>query len=150
MNETQAGGDGQKKGGQAINIVLWIVQGLLAFSFGMAGFTKAFQPIEVVVQSMPWAADVVPPMVRFIGISEFLAAIGLMVPALTRIKPQLTALAGLGLAIVMASASVFHLWRGEFMAVPFNGTFLAMAAFVAYGRWKLVPFSAKDKTETLN
>ena len=150
MNEIQAGGDGQTKGGRAINILLWIVQVLLAFSFGMAGFTKAFQPMEAVVQSMPWAADVTPPMVRFIGISEFLAAIGLIVPALTRIRPQLTAFAGLGLAVVMASASVFHLWRGELTAVPFTGIFLAMAAFVAYGRWKLVPFSTKEKSEALN
>lgn len=118
-----------------MNIVLWIVQVLLAAAFAMAGFTKISQPIEAMVGMMPWAANVPLLLVRFIGVAEVLGALGLILPGLTKIQPRLTAYAAAGLALVMLLAIIFHLTRGEFGNIVPNVVLLALAAFVAYRRW---------------
>ncbi|HWQ13416.1 MAG TPA: DoxX family protein [Roseiflexaceae bacterium] len=78
----------------------------------------------------------------FIGLAELCAAAGLIRPGLTRIRPELTALAAAGLMIVMASAAIFHLMRGEIPMVIFTLVLLALVTIVAYGRWKRAPLRA--------
>jgi putative oxidoreductase len=87
-----------------LSVALWVVQILLAALFINAGFLKATQPIASIAPMIPWAPDVPEPLVRFIGVSELAGAIGLLPPALTRIRPRLTPLAACGLVVVM-------LWR---------------------------------------
>ncbi len=128
---------------RALHISLWVVQALLGAAFLMAGFTKATQPMDMLAAQMPWTAVVGEGMTRFIGISEVLGAVGLILPALTRIKPKLTALAGAGLVTVMVLAMGFHLARGEMMALPINGVLAALAAFVAWGRFRAAPIAPR-------
>ena len=124
---------------------LWVVQILLAIAFGMAGFGKLVRPIADVVEIVgPWAAEIPALVVRFIGLAEVLGAIGLILPALTRIQPRLTPLAASGLVVVMILAAIFHATRGEFSGIIPNIVLLALAAFVAYGRTKLVPIEARS------
>ena len=85
---------------------------------------------------MQWASQVPLAMVRFIGISEFLGAVGLILPAATKIKPSLTPLAALGLLTIMILAMAFHVSRGEVQATPVNIVLGGLAAFVAWGRTK--------------
>ncbi len=118
-----------------MHILLWVVQLLLACAFGMAGFMKSTQPsrraragrYRVGRRRCPL------PMVRFIGISELLGALGLILPAATKIKPSLTPLAALGLLTIMILAMGFHLSRGEAQALPINMVLGGLAAFVAWG-----------------
>jgi putative oxidoreductase len=118
-----------------MNILLWVVQVLLACAFGMAGVMKSTQPVEALVQGgMAWAGQMPLAMVRFIGVSELLGAIGLILPAATKIKPFLTPLAALGLLTIMILAMAFHLSRGEVQATPINIVLGGLAAFVAWGR----------------
>ena len=124
--------------GIKMNIVLWIVQVLLAIAFLMAGVTHGFQQEKAKAQ-FKWPADVAPPVLTFIGSAEILGAIGLILPALTGILPWLTPLAALGLAVIMVLAVIFHLTRRENQAIVLNLVLLVLAAFVAYGRWVLVP-----------
>jgi uncharacterized membrane protein YphA (DoxX/SURF4 family) len=119
--------------------VLWIVQILLAVAFLAAGVMKLTTPIGDLAQNMAWVNDVPVWLVRFIGLAEAAGGLGLILPALTRIQPQLTPLAGAGLALDMFLAAGFHLTRGEFGFIVPNIVLLALAAFVAYGRWKLAP-----------
>jgi putative oxidoreductase len=70
-------------------------------------------------------------------------ALGLVVPSATRIKPWLTPLAGAGLLTVMILASLFHLSRGEANLAPINVVLGALAAFVAWGRWKKAPIAPR-------
>ncbi|MEW5961193.1 MAG: DoxX family protein, partial [Chloroflexota bacterium] len=70
-------------------------------------------------------------------------ALGVVLPALTHIQPQLTPLAGAGLALVMIFAIVFHISRGEIGFIVPNIILLALAAFVVYGRWKVVPIARR-------
>jgi putative oxidoreductase len=123
-----------------LHILLWVVQVLLACAFGMAGVMKSTQPVDVLVQNgIAWAGQVPLLMLRCIGISELLGAIGLILPAATKIKPWLTPLAALGLLTIMILAMAFHLSRGEAQALPVNMVLGGLAAFVAWGRTKKAP-----------
>ena len=123
-----------------MTILLWLAQILLACAFGMAGVMKATQPVDVLAANgIGWAPQLPLALVRFIGISEFLGAVGLILPALTRIKPFLTPLAALGLLTIMILAMGFHVSRGEAGALPVNMVLGGLAAFVAWGRTSKVP-----------
>lgn len=100
---------------------------------------KAIQPIQELAVRMIWADDLPAALVRFIGISEVLGGLGLVLPAATRIKPMLTPLAALGLALIMLLAALFHLVRSEFAAIGTNVVLGVLAAFVAWGRTKKAP-----------
>lgn len=131
---------GQKK---VLNVSLWLVQALLFVGFGMAGFMKLTQPLAELGQAMAWVTATPAALVRFIGFAELAGAIGLVLPALTRIKPVLTAWAGAGLATIMVLASFVHVARGEFGALPVNLVLGGLAAFVAWGRFKKAPIAPR-------
>jgi uncharacterized membrane protein len=124
-----------------MNIVLWIVQILLAVAFLLTGVNHAFRTAQIrSQQGMSWVAAVPSPLMTFIGISEILGALGLVLPALTGAWTWLTPLAALGLAIIQALAIGFHVRRNETQNIIANFILLVLAAFVAYGRWIIVPF----------
>jgi hypothetical protein len=75
----------------------------------------------------------------FIGVAEVLAAVGLTLPGVTRILPWLVPSAAAGVMIVMISATVFHIARGEAAGALTTAVLLALATFVAYMRWKVLP-----------
>lgn len=125
-----------QKNNKALNITLWVAQALFGLMFIMAGASKAMQPIEALAESMPWVTTVSAGLVKFIGISELLGGIGLLLPSILRIKPQLTVWAAYGLALVMVLAGVFHATRGEYSAIGVNVFMMAIAIFIAWGRSK--------------
>jgi uncharacterized membrane protein YphA (DoxX/SURF4 family) len=128
---------------RALPIGLWLVQALLALAFGLAGVMKLTSPIAELAQKLVWAGAVPAALVRVIGASELAGAIGLVLPAATRVRPMLTPLAGAGLVVVMALAAIFHVSRGELQALPINLTLGAMAAFVAWGRSRGAPITPR-------
>jgi uncharacterized membrane protein YphA (DoxX/SURF4 family) len=136
----------QKIPSKALHISLWIAQVILAAMFLMAGVMKSTQPIEQLGASMSWVNDFSAGMVRFIGISELLGGIGLLLPALLRIKPVLTPLAALGLFTVMVFALVYHITKGEYESLGMNVILGAIAFFIAWGRYKKVPIAEKNNS----
>jgi uncharacterized membrane protein YphA (DoxX/SURF4 family) len=124
-----------------MNVVLWIVQALLAAAFILAGSMKAFRPLEQLSKNMRWVSAVPAALVRFVGIAEVLGAIGLILPMVTNIAPGLTIAAAAGLALVQACATVFHLSRNEARMVPGNIVLLLLAVFVVIGRVAIVPIA---------
>lgn len=128
---------------KGLRIALTISQVLLAAMFTMVGMLKTFQPIDVLGASLPWVLAAPAALVRFIGISELAAGVGLVLPGLLRIKPVLVPLAAAGLVVVMVLAAGFHVIRGEFGAVPMNLVVGGLAAFVAWGRLKKAPIAAR-------
>ena len=120
-----------------MNIALWIVQGLLAAMFGLAGFMHGFQ-MEKARAQFAWAKDAPDALLRFVGTAEILGALGLILPTATGILPWLTPLAAIGLAIIQALATFsVHLPKKEFNVIPFNVVLLALAVLVVIGRWSL-------------
>jgi hypothetical protein len=141
MSTTAAaqGATAQQRSSKGLRIGLWVLQVLLAVAFAGAGAAKLFTPIAELGAKMAWVNAVPEGLVRFIGASELLGALGLILPALTRIKPGLTALAAAGLTAVMLLAAPFHLSRGEGGAIVPNLILGGLAAFVAWGRFKKAP-----------
>jgi putative oxidoreductase len=125
-----------------LHISLWIAQVLLALSFAASGLMKIATPIDKLAKMLPWTAEL-PTLTRFIGIAEVLGAVGLILPAATRIKPGLTALAAAGLTTVLVLAVFFHASRGELAHTPPAVVLGAIAAFIAWGRWKKAPISPR-------
>ena len=119
-----------------MNIVLWIIAGVLAAAFAAAGARKLAQPKEKLAASgMAWAEDVNPGVVKLIGALEILAAIGLILPAALGIAPVLVPLAALGLVLVMVGAIVTHARRKEALVIGVNVVLLLLAAVVVWGRF---------------
>jgi uncharacterized membrane protein YphA (DoxX/SURF4 family) len=123
-----------------MNIALWILQVLLAVLYLWHGWLMISPPPEVAAIMNTF----LPTWFRLlIGVAELLAAVGLILPGLTRILPWLTALAAAGLMIVMASATVVHLSRGETGSAISAFVILLLVSFVAYMRWKVKPITAR-------
>lgn len=120
-----------------MNIVLWVVAALLAAVFLAAGVLKLTQSKEKLAANpnMGWTDQFSPGVIKMIGLLELLAAIGLILPAALDIVPVLVPLAAVGLILVMIGAAATHVRRKENQAVVVNVVLLALAAFVAWGRF---------------
>ena len=121
-----------------MNIFLWILQIRLGLYFFAIGIMHFIIPPGL-PSAMAWMYELSPSLHYISGIAEILGGLGLILPAVTRIQTRLVPLAALGLSLVMVGAIVYHATRGEFQNIGFNVLLLAATAFVAYGRWKLVP-----------
>jgi uncharacterized membrane protein YphA (DoxX/SURF4 family) len=119
-----------------MNVLLWVLQALLAVAFLAHGWLFLFPPAEMV----DLMNAVIPPAFRvFIGVAEVLAAVGLTLPAITRVLPWLIPLAAAGLMIVMLAATMLHGMRGEVGSAITTAILFVVATFVAYMRWKVNP-----------
>jgi len=120
-----------------MNTALWVIQILLAGMYGLAGTMKAFQPSRA-KQTLPWAKERSDGFVRFIGASELLGALGLLLPAATGTLPWLTPLAAAGLTLIQLLAILTeHLPKREYKVLPVNILLLALSILILAGRWAL-------------
>jgi putative oxidoreductase len=131
-----------------MNKILWILQVVLPAAFLAHGWFMLAPPAEMVEMIN---AQLGEELRIFIGVAEVLAAAGLILPGVTRIMPWLTAWAAAGLMIVMASATVLHLYRGEVGSAVTTAVLLVLVTFVAYMRWKVMPIlSARNLAEAVD
>jgi putative oxidoreductase len=123
-----------------MNSLLWVLQILLAVAFFAHGCLFLFPPAAIVDQmnaSLPrWFQ-------LFLGVAEILAAVGLTLPGFTRVRPSLVSWAAAGIMVVMISATVYHVARGEMSSAAITVVLLAMATFVAYTRWRVAPIAPR-------
>jgi putative oxidoreductase len=119
-----------------MNIVLWVLQVLLALAFFAHGCLFLFPPAamaELINATLPrWFQ-------LFVGVAEILAAVGLTLPGASRVQPWLVPCAAAGIMIVMISATIFHVMRGEVSSAATTLVLLGMATYVAYMRWRVAP-----------
>jgi DoxX-like family len=121
--------------GPSLTRALWVVQGLLAAVFLFAGGAKLVLPLD----QMTGPVALPGWFLRFLGVAEVLGALGLVLPGLLHIRPGLTPLAAAGLVIIMVGATVLT-WASGMVAVALTNVVVGLlAAFVAYGRWRLAP-----------
>jgi DoxX-like family len=121
-----------------VNIALWIVAGVLAAAFSIAGSTKLLIPRERLARApgAAWVWDFSPGFIQTVGAIEIVGVIGLILPRLLDIAPVLTPLAAVGLGLVMIGAIIVHFRRHEIKQVlGLFSTYLAAAIFVALGRF---------------
>ena len=123
-----------------MNILLWIIQILLALLFLFAGGMKLIVPADVLMQQAPPGSTQFPAaFLKFIGLVEVLGGLGLILPGLFRRRPELTPLAAAGLVIVMIGAVAISVMDHGIAAGVVPLVTGLLCALVAYGRWKLVP-----------
>ncbi|QHT68942.1 DoxX family protein [Rhodocytophaga rosea] len=119
-----------------MNIMLWVCQLFLALLFSYSGLMKSTQARERLVSIGQTGVDGLSyPLIRFIGITEILGALGIIVPWATHILPLLTPLAALGFSLIMVFAAPIHMKRKEFPAAIFNVFVCCMSIWVAYLRF---------------
>ncbi|MEV0274480.1 DoxX family protein [Hamadaea sp. NPDC050747] len=132
------------------NGVLWALQALLGVFFAGSGFGKVLLYDDALYAAAPqavaWYAAVSQPLIVFIGVAEVLGGVGVLLPAMTRVRPSLTPLAAAGLTLTMILAGGFHVVRGEFDLLPYNIVLGAVAAVVAVGRWTKRPIAPAPLT----
>jgi uncharacterized membrane protein YphA (DoxX/SURF4 family) len=121
------------------NIIAWTLQILLGAMFLMTGVMKSIQPLDQLATSLPWVKDASVAFVRFIGVAELLAGLGLILPSVLKYKTFLTPLAALGVVLIMIGATVFHISRGETGVIGMNIIIAALAIYVAWARYKKAP-----------
>jgi uncharacterized membrane protein YphA (DoxX/SURF4 family) len=122
-----------------MNLVVWILQVLLALAFLMAGVTKATRPRQKLAASMGWVEDFSDDTVRTIGVLELLAGVGLLLPAVTGVATVLVPLAAVGLVVLMLGAAITHRRRGELPMIGINAVLLLLAVVVAWARFGPYP-----------
>ena len=124
-----------------MNILLWVLQALLALAFFAHGMLLLMPSPEI--QAQMYAA--LPPWFwLFLGIAEVAAAVGITLPGVTRIQPGLVPAAAAGITFVMVSATIWHLVRGEMSSAGITFVLLVMASFVTYMRWKVHPIRPRS------
>lgn len=125
-----------------MNIALWITAGLLAVGSLAGGAMLLIQPRQKLATSgWAWVEDFGDGTVKAIGTLKVLAAAGLILPAALHIAPVLVPLAAVGWVLLMIGAMITHLRRREAQAITVNLVLLALAAFVAWGRFGPHSFS---------
>lgn len=126
-----------------MNIVLWILTGLLAIAFGVGGATQLILTKEryrSLANSQHWVDDFGAAHVKAIGTIKIIGVIGLVVPPLIGVLPFLSPLAACGLMLVMTGAATTRFRRSEWALMAGDVTYLLAFAFLAWGRFSLAPF----------
>ena len=123
-----------------MNIALWVLQVLLAAAFLAHGLLLLFPPPDILVLLN---ATLSTAFRHFLGVAEVLAAVGLIVPGVTRVMPWLVACAAAGLIPIMIGATVLHTTRAEYSSAVITAILLALVTVVAYMRWKVNPIAPR-------
>ena len=127
-----------------LNASLWTAQTLLALLFLFAGVSKFIMPAAELAKQTPLPVG----FIHFIGICEMLGALGLLLPGLTRIHTELTSLAAAGLVIIMIGAVVVTVITAPVVMASLPLVTGCVAAFVAYGRWRVSPFTTLGRANS--
>ncbi len=122
-----------------MNVALWIVAGVLAVVFLGSSISKLVMPKEKLAGTLgnlsKWVEDFSPGALKAIGAVEFLGAVGLILPAVLNIAPVLVPVAACGAVLLFAGAAITRFRRGERATIAGDLIYLALAAFVAAGRF---------------
>ena len=127
----------------ALRVGLWGAQLLVGIPFILIGLMKLLTPIPELAKTIHWASEFPLPFVRGIGLIDIAGGLGMLLPALTRIKPGLTVAAALGCTVLQVLAITFHVSRGEASVTGMNFVFLACSAFVLWGRSRPAPITPR-------
>ncbi|MEV6872050.1 DoxX family protein [Amycolatopsis sp. NPDC051128] len=127
-----------------MNLALWIAAGLLAVVALAGGVSKAFVPRAKLARTPggEWTADVGAGFVKTLGVLELLAAAGLILPAVVGIAPALVPVTAVCWVLLMIGAMITHARYRGYRFVALNVGYLAIAVFVAWGRFGPASFTA--------
>lgn len=122
--------------------ILWILQWVLGLYFVAIGVMHFIVP-DGLPDVMSWMYELSDTLHYVSGVAEILGGLGLILPSLTRVRPELTPVAAVGLIGVMIGAIIWHVGRDEFTNIGFNVVLAVLLGYIAYGRARLAPLQAK-------
>ena len=122
---------------------LWMLQWFFGIYFILVGIMHFVVP-DGLPSAMEWMYGLSDTTHIIVGIAEVLGGLGLILPSVTRIRPELRVYAAGGLVLVMTGAVVWHATRGEVSSIAQNLIIGALLAFIGYGRWKLEPIQPRS------
>ena len=123
-----------------MNVALWVVQIVLALKFFSTAYTHGVRANQAKIQRANQRyGKMGRPLLTIIALCTFLGGVGLVLPGALRILTWLTPLAAALLALMMLGAIKFHVTCHEKPIIAADLVLFALAAFVAYGRWRLAP-----------
>lgn len=125
--------------------ILTVLQWVFGLYFIGVGVMHFIVP-EGLPELMSWMYELDDTLHIVSGVAEILGGLGLILPSLTGIRPELTVYAALGLAVVMVGAVIWHIGRGEAVSIATNVFNIAVMAYIAYGRWRLAPQEPRPAT----
>jgi hypothetical protein len=133
-------------GSSIVNVALWVLQILVGLFFILAsGLPKLVVPIEM----LPMPIPIPTPLFMTIGVLEILGGLGLILPAVTKIKTGLVPLAAAGLVLVCIGGAAYQMAAGEPGNMVFALALGLLCAFIGYGRWLLVPHRRRSEPTVL-
>ncbi len=116
-------------------LITWILQILLAASLTYGGLMKLVTPVDQLAQIWPWVSQVPSQLLWGTAIVDLLGAVGIVLPKLFQIKPQLSRWTAYGILGLMLSAIIFHVVRDEVKVIGFN-IFLMILTLILLKLWK--------------
>lgn len=127
--------------GRKMNVVLWILQSLLAALFMFSGVMKFVMSVEEMTRQIALPGW----FLHFIGAAEILGAVGLILPGILRVRVELTPLAAAGLSIITVGATWITLAGGQGAIAIMPFVVALLSAFVAYSRWRMLPIRESSR-----
>ena len=126
-----------------MNIALWIAAGLLAVVALGGGAMKTFVPKQKLAATHggEWTENRDAGFIKTLGVLELLAAVGLILPAVVRVAPVMVPVTAVCWVALMVGAMVTHGRLGQYKLVLVNVIYLAIAVFIASGRFGFAPFT---------
>jgi len=119
-----------------MNTILWIAQILLAIVFVNSGVNKStLSEQKLVAKGQTGVAGYSAPVIKFIGVSELLGTVGIILPWWLQIAPVLTPITAICFAAIMLLAAPIHYRRREPQNVAINSVIFLLSVFVAWGRF---------------
>jgi hypothetical protein len=123
--------------------ILWILQILLTIMSVMSAVLMLFPPATLTAP-MDFVLAIPPDIRAVIAFLEIVVAVGLILPGLIKIQPQLTPLAAAGFVVIMVGLIVFNVTHQQYINIVFNSVLLLLSAFVAYMRWIVIPVGKRN------
>ena len=120
--------------------ILWVLQWLWGIYFVAVGITHFVVP-EGLPDFIGWMYDLDDTMHAIVGVAEILGGLGLILPGLLKVQPQITVYAAIGLIVVMVAAAIWHVGREEWSNIGTNVLNILVLGYIAFGRARLAPLT---------
>ena len=123
-----------------MDIFLWALQIILAVKLLTVSLTHGLQQNKQTIQDARRKLGAAAPALLYLAaLFSLLAALGLVLPGLLGAAAWLTPLSAAFTGLILLVSLYFHLRSRDKPNIYVSLILFAFAAFVAYGRWVLVP-----------
>jgi hypothetical protein len=123
-----------------MNTALWIIQIILGIKLITVSYTHGLRQSQSTMQAaLQKMGKVSQPLLNMIAICTFIGTLGLILPGVLGSSTWITPVTAVILSVMLLFSIFFHITYREKPKIFVSVILFAFSAFVAYGRWVLVP-----------